>query len=128
MKPSLSPQGSVRNRLAEEQDEVLLDENYLHHIVDNPVYLRPHSKTFLREAVNCDTAFLAAQSIIDYSLLVGMSGDRIVVGIIDYIRKFTFDKKVGFRRVDYFVFICLLCMICVLLVNYGIGLSYTIVY
>ena len=73
---------------------MLLDENYLHHIVDNPVYLRPHSKTFLREAVNCDTAFLAAQSIIDYSLLVGMCGDRIVIGIIDYIRKFTFDKKV----------------------------------
>ncbi|KAL5256190.1 hypothetical protein ACHWQZ_G011420 [Mnemiopsis leidyi] len=86
--------GSARNRLAEEADEVLLDENYLHHIVDHPVYLRPHSKTFLREAVNCDTAFLAAQSIIDYSLLVGMCGDKIVIGIIDYIRKFTFDKKV----------------------------------
>jgi len=86
--------GSRRNRLGEEGEEVLLDENYLHLIAQEPIYLWPHCKTFLREAVHCDTAFLASQSVIDYSLLVGICGDNVVVGIIDYIRKFTFDKKV----------------------------------
>lgn len=30
----------------------------------------------------------------DYSLLVGVDGSFLIVGIIDYIRKFTLDKKI----------------------------------
>lgn len=93
--------GSVRNRLVNtsglpEDDIVLLDENLLKITCDCPLYLRPHSKTVLTSAITNDTQFLANQSVMDYSLLVGLDEERkqLVVGIIDYIRTFTWDKKV----------------------------------
>ena len=47
----------------------------------------------LSSAVQNDSSFLCSHSIIDYSLLVGIVGDEIVVGMIDFIRTFTWDKK-----------------------------------
>ncbi|GIY14388.1 1-phosphatidylinositol 3-phosphate 5-kinase [Caerostris extrusa] len=93
--------GSIRNRLVttngdHEEDIVLLDENLLKITCDNPFYIRPHSKTVLTLAISNDTQFLADQSVMDYSLLVGLEEEKgqLVVGIIDYIRTFTWDKKV----------------------------------
>ncbi|XP_054715283.1 1-phosphatidylinositol 3-phosphate 5-kinase-like [Uloborus diversus] len=93
--------GSVRNRLVntsglQEDDIVLLDENLLKVTCDNPLYIRPHCKTVLTSAISNDTQFLAEQSVMDYSLLVGLDEEKgeLVVGIIDYIRTFTWDKKV----------------------------------
>ncbi|XP_023718004.1 1-phosphatidylinositol 3-phosphate 5-kinase isoform X3 [Cryptotermes secundus] len=93
--------GSVRNRLvnptaADRDGEiVLLDENLLNMTCDDPLYILPHSKTVLTQAINNDTQFLASQSVMDYSLLVGLDKEcrELVVGIIDYIRTFTWDKK-----------------------------------
>ncbi|KDR20319.1 1-phosphatidylinositol 3-phosphate 5-kinase isoform X2 [Zootermopsis nevadensis] len=93
--------GSVRNRLvnptaADRDGEiVLLDENLLNMTCDDPLYILPHSKTVLTQAISNDTQFLASQSVMDYSLLVGLDKERreLVVGIIDYIRTFTWDKK-----------------------------------
>lgn len=92
--------GSVRNRLVNtrsqtEGDVVLLDENLLKTTCDSPLYVRPHSKTVLSLAIRNDANFLSDNSVMDYSLLVGFDNDRkeLVVGIIDYIRTFTWDKK-----------------------------------
>lgn len=92
--------GSIRNRLVntngvQEEDIVLLDENLLKITCDNPLYVRPHCKKVLTLAINNDSQFLADQSVMDYSLLVGLDEDKgeLVVGIIDYIRTFTWDKK-----------------------------------
>ncbi|XP_033114727.1 1-phosphatidylinositol 3-phosphate 5-kinase-like [Anneissia japonica] len=92
--------GSVRNRhvkiSGEETGEiVLMDENLLKVMVDSPIYIRPHTKTVLARAVQNDSTFLASHFIMDYSLLVGIddSTNELVVGIIDYIRTFTWDKK-----------------------------------
>jgi len=43
-----------------------------------------HSKTVLSQAISSDTQFLASQSVMDYSLLVGLDKERreLVVGII----------------------------------------------
>ncbi|XP_035226923.1 1-phosphatidylinositol 3-phosphate 5-kinase-like isoform X2 [Stegodyphus dumicola] len=93
--------GSIRNRLVntsriQEEDIVLLDENLLKITCDNPLYVRPHSKTVLTLAISNDTQFLVDQSVMDYSLLVGLDEEKgeLVIGIIDYIRTFTWDKKV----------------------------------
>nr|CFW94242.1 Eka-PIP kinase protein [Euperipatoides kanangrensis] len=93
--------GSIRNRLVntsgkQDADLVLLDENLLKLSIDNPLYIRPHSKTILTLAINNDTQFLSNHLIMDYSLLVGLDElkKELVVGIIDYIRTFTWDKKV----------------------------------
>ncbi|KAL6263914.1 hypothetical protein P5V15_003996 [Pogonomyrmex californicus] len=93
--------GSVRNRLVNPDDTchegelVLLDENLLNMSCDSPLYIRSHSKAVLNRAIEQDTKFLADNSVMDYSLLVGLepSSDELVLGIIDYIRTFTWDKK-----------------------------------
>ncbi|XP_039284821.1 putative 1-phosphatidylinositol 3-phosphate 5-kinase [Nilaparvata lugens] len=91
--------GSVRNRLVnpneQEGEIVLLDENLLNRSCDSPLYIQPHAKTVLMQAIHQDTQFLAAQCVMDYSLLVGLDETKkeLVVGIIDYIRTFTWDKK-----------------------------------
>lgn len=45
--------------------------------------------------LNMDTQFLADLFIMDYSLLVGVDrrASQLVVGIIDYLRKFTLNKR-----------------------------------
>ncbi|XP_038047871.1 1-phosphatidylinositol 3-phosphate 5-kinase-like [Patiria miniata] len=92
--------GSIRNRHVKttekgQQDLVLMDENLLKHMVDSPLFIRSHSKAALTMAVHYDSMFLASHFIMDYSLLVGLdaTSDELVVGIIDYIRTFTWDKK-----------------------------------
>ncbi|KAM7339442.1 hypothetical protein ACRRTK_000057 [Alexandromys fortis] len=93
--------GSLRNRNVktdtgkESCDVVLLDENLLKMVRDNPLYIRSHSKSVLRTSIHSDAHFLSSHLIIDYSLLVGRddTSNELVVGIIDYIRTFTWDKK-----------------------------------
>uniref|UniRef100_A0A1I8B394 1-phosphatidylinositol-3-phosphate 5-kinase n=1 Tax=Meloidogyne hapla TaxID=6305 RepID=A0A1I8B394_MELHA len=94
--------GSLRNRLASTKSSsnlnpdgstispsaVLLDENYLQDIWRNQIYLLPHSKTLLSQAIINDSNFLANQGIMDYSLLAGISRgqeDEVIVGIVDYM-------------------------------------------
>ncbi|XP_070588237.1 1-phosphatidylinositol 3-phosphate 5-kinase isoform X1 [Erythrolamprus reginae] len=93
--------GSLRNRNVktdtgkESCDVVLLDENLLKLVRDNPLYIRSHSKAVLKASIHSDSYFLSSHLIIDYSLLVGRDDttNELVVGIIDYIRTFTWDKK-----------------------------------
>lgn len=90
--------GSMRNRRIQstgEQNEVLLDENMVDFIYATPLFSREHSKRLLRASVYNDTLFLAKQNVMDYSLMVAVDEDRkeLVVGIIDCIRTYTWDKK-----------------------------------
>nr|XP_018262401.1 1-phosphatidylinositol-3-phosphate 5-kinase [Kwoniella dejecticola CBS 10117]OBR84559.1 1-phosphatidylinositol-3-phosphate 5-kinase [Kwoniella dejecticola CBS 10117] len=90
--------GSTRNRLIQatgRTNEVLLDENLMEIVYKHPLYLRDHSKRILRTALFNDTLFLSNLNVMDYSLVVGVDSERheLVVGIVDYIRTFTWDKK-----------------------------------
>nr|CDS28349.2 phosphatidylinositol phosphate 5 kinase type III [Hymenolepis microstoma] len=75
---------------------VLLDLNFLNDTIVNPIYVRLHSKNALMHCLQLDTQFLADLFIMDYSLLVGVDRvtGQLVMGIIDYLRKFTFNKRV----------------------------------
>ncbi|CAF3650564.1 unnamed protein product [Rotaria sordida] len=98
--------GSMRNRLVNVDDTqtnaVLLDENFLTQTQDNPFYVRLHTKWTLMKALYADTYFLAKHGIVDYSLLVSCHNNNnddeqqsiVSVGIIDYIRTYTWDKKI----------------------------------
>ncbi|KAI9891764.1 MAG: 1-phosphatidylinositol-3-phosphate 5-kinase [Vezdaea aestivalis] len=93
--------GSMRNRKIQptgEQNEVLLDENMVDLIFEKPLFSREHSKKLLAQSVFNDTMFLARQQVMDYSLMVAIDDSRkeLVVGIIDCIRTYTWDKKVEF--------------------------------
>jgi 1-phosphatidylinositol-3-phosphate 5-kinase len=90
--------GSMRNRKIQstgERNEVLLDENMVEFIYESPLFAREHSKKVLRSSVHNDTLFLARQNVMDYSLMVAIDENRkeLVVGIIDCIRTYTWDKK-----------------------------------
>ncbi|KAJ2578475.1 Mitochondrial distribution and morphology protein 12 [Coemansia sp. RSA 1807] len=89
--------GSERNRMADESqlDAVLQDENMLMHIRDRPICIRQQTKRHLHAAIWNDTLFLSKMNVMDYSLLVGFdeAKNELVVGIIDFIRTFTWDKQ-----------------------------------
>ncbi|KAI1926556.1 Mitochondrial distribution and morphology protein 12 [Ophidiomyces ophidiicola] len=90
--------GSMRNRKVQstgEQNEVLLDENMVEFIYESPLFTREHSKKLLSQSVWNDTLFLARQNVMDYSLMIAIDEGRqeLVVGIIDCIRTYTWDKK-----------------------------------
>ena len=90
--------GSMRNRKVEstgESDEVLLDENMVDFIYETPLFSREHSKKLLSQSVWNDTLFLGRQNVMDYSLMIAIDDKRseLVVGIIDCIRTYTWDKK-----------------------------------
>ncbi|CDS08877.1 hypothetical protein LRAMOSA10238 [Lichtheimia ramosa] len=90
--------GSMRNRHVQstgKQDEVLLDENLVELIYHSPLFIRAHAKELLRSSLHNDTLFLSNRNVMDYSLLVGIDDERqeLVVGIVDFIRTFTWDKK-----------------------------------
>ena len=95
----------MRNRLAHLNGEaggsgqgaemVLLDENFLRKTCQQPLYIPPQAKLALSQALSVDTQFLASLYVMDYSLLVGIDEERqeLVLGIIDYIRTFTWDER-----------------------------------
>ncbi|KAG8982777.1 1-phosphatidylinositol-3-phosphate 5-kinase, partial [Tulasnella sp. 427] len=91
--------GSFRNRLApitsSNPNQVLLDENLVNNLHLAPMYIREHSKRILRSALYSDSLFLEDLNVMDYSLLVAVDDNKkeIIVGMIDYIRTYTWDKK-----------------------------------
>ncbi|KAL0580699.1 Mitochondrial distribution and morphology protein 12 [Marasmius crinis-equi] len=90
--------GSTRNRHVQStgrENEVLLDENLVQTAHLAPFYLREHSKRILRGALYNDSKFLADINVMDYSLVCGVDSqnNELVVGIVDFIRTYTWDKK-----------------------------------
>jgi 1-phosphatidylinositol-3-phosphate 5-kinase len=90
--------GSMRNRKIQptgQHNEVLLDENMVEFIHESPLFIREHSKKLLQLSVWNDTLFLARQNVMDYSLLVTIDEVKkeLVVGIVDFIRTYTLDKR-----------------------------------
>lgn len=90
--------GSMRSRYnpaPTAKDSVLLDENLLETMPTAPIFVGKKAKQLLERAVWNDTKFLADMAVMDYSMLVGVVEDRseLVVGIIDFIRPYTWDKK-----------------------------------
>eukprot|EP00002_Diphylleia_rotans_P026046 TRINITY_DN5176_c0_g1_i3.p1 TRINITY_DN5176_c0_g1~~TRINITY_DN5176_c0_g1_i3.p1 ORF type:complete len:114 (-),score=19.09 TRINITY_DN5176_c0_g1_i3:36-377(-) len=61
----------------------------------SPLYTFEATKNHLNMCIHNDTMFLSNQNVVDYSLLAGIDEDNgeLVVGIIDYMRRYTWDKK-----------------------------------
>ncbi|KAK3037574.1 hypothetical protein RJ639_030757, partial [Escallonia herrerae] len=89
--------GSARSRYNADTsgtDKVLLDLNLLEALRTKPIFLGSKAKRSLERAVWNDTSFLASVAVMDYSLLVGVDDERqeLVLGIIDFMRQYTWDK------------------------------------
>ncbi|VDO95350.1 unnamed protein product [Heligmosomoides polygyrus] len=91
--------GSLRNRMAttgkSTSDLVLLDENLMKDLWNKQLYIYPHAKAALNQAISNDSHFLSSQHVMDYSLLVGVdeTNGELILGIVDYMRTYTLDKK-----------------------------------
>lgn len=91
--------GSMRNRHVTQtgqENEVLLDENMIEYIYESPVFVKENLKKLLRGSLFNDTSFLSAMEVMDYSLIIGINdtSNKLYIGIIDWLRTFTWDKKV----------------------------------
>lgn len=91
--------GSMRNRHVQQtgkENEVLLDENMIEYIYESPVFVKEQLKKLLRGSLFNDTSFLSAMDVMDYSLVIGIDDNtqKLYVGIIDWLRTFTWNKKV----------------------------------
>ncbi|KAH0691092.1 hypothetical protein KY289_018450 [Solanum tuberosum] len=89
--------GSARSRYNPDSsgsNKVLLDQNLIESMPTSPIFVGNKAKRLLERAVWNDTAFLAAVDVMDYSLLVGVDEEKneLVVGIIDFMRQYTWDK------------------------------------
>ena len=92
------------NQKKEKENIVLLDNNFKENFKSEPIPLERNLFGLLLLSVHNDTLFLSKMGIIDYSLLLHIIEDNkskensknnlIRVGIIDYIRKYTWDKKI----------------------------------
>ncbi|CAH2090781.1 unnamed protein product [Euphydryas editha] len=72
---------------------VLLDEHLLRMRWERPLFVGGAGARALWAGAERDTRFLAAHGVMDYSLLLGVHAHVLVLGVIDYIRTFTWDKK-----------------------------------
>ncbi|XVF86982.1 hypothetical protein PTKIN_Ptkin18bG0084200 [Pterospermum kingtungense] len=89
--------GSSRSRYNPDSsgsNKVLLDQNLVESMPTSPIFVGNKAKRLLERAVWNDTAFLASSDVMDYSLLVGVDEEKheLVLGIIDYMRQYTWDK------------------------------------
>ncbi|ORX34094.1 SAICAR synthase-like protein [Piromyces finnis] len=80
------------HNLPERKMKVLLDENLLELINEQPLYIREYSKNLLFTSVWKDTSFLSQLNVMDYSLVVGVDNEtqELITGIVE---TFTWDKK-----------------------------------
>jgi 1-phosphatidylinositol-3-phosphate 5-kinase len=88
--------GALRGRYVLDPNAVLLDGNRARTMQTSPLCVQELAKQRLWVTVANDTKFLALSELMDYSVLVGVDAEhsRIICGIIDYIRAYTWDKQV----------------------------------
>ncbi|RWR76209.1 1-phosphatidylinositol-3-phosphate 5-kinase FAB1B [Cinnamomum micranthum f. kanehirae] len=89
--------GSSRSRYNPDSsgsNKVLLDQNLIEAMPTSPIFVGNKAKRLLERAVWNDTSFLASIDVMDYSLLVGVDEEKheLVLGIIDFMRQYTWDK------------------------------------
>ena len=103
--------GSKINRYIKPKNKkkgkILLDTNFLEDTGGDPLFLNFENYRVLKRALINDCAFLKKEGIIDYSLLIifeisdkkeksenEFEIKKIRMGIIDYLRKYTWDKQI----------------------------------
>ncbi|KAH8833483.1 hypothetical protein DL96DRAFT_1457068 [Flagelloscypha sp. PMI_526] len=81
------------------QSRTLFDGDWIDSQKVELMFIRPHSKHVLREALKGDADFLARSNIMDYSLLLGIDEEqkRMSCGLVDTIGVYTFAKTLEYK-------------------------------
>ncbi|BAM39765.1 uncharacterized protein TOT_020000036 [Theileria orientalis strain Shintoku] len=75
---------------------VLLDQNFKLYTKGCPIQLNYESINLINERLKSDLNFLSSINIVDYSMLLRISPSQSVItlGIIDFLRPYTWDKQI----------------------------------
>ncbi|UKJ90088.1 hypothetical protein MACJ_001016 [Theileria orientalis] len=75
---------------------VLLDQNFKLYTKGCPIQLDYESINLINERLKSDLNFLSSINIVDYSMLLRISPSQsiITLGIIDFLRPYTWDKQI----------------------------------
>ncbi|WVQ97361.1 hypothetical protein IAU59_004473 [Kwoniella sp. CBS 9459] len=92
-------EGETKIGLETKSEGTLFDGEWLEGMQRGLVLLQPHAKRILSEAISLDTRFLSSQSIMDYSLLLGLDEAKreLVVGLVDAIGSYNLFKTIESR-------------------------------
>ncbi|CAD8079942.1 unnamed protein product [Paramecium sonneborni] len=87
--------GSETNRWEKKVNKVLLDTNFVIDRNAEPILLQNDCYIYNDKAFQSDCKFLLRKQIVDYSLLLIINNKqkKIRMGIIDYLRFYTWDKE-----------------------------------
>ncbi|ELP90741.1 phosphatidylinositol-4-phosphate 5-kinase, putative [Entamoeba invadens IP1] len=89
--------GTLKKRtLDEDEMKVGLDGNLVNSLSKKPIVIDKAKKEDMMDLIIEDTKMLEKGDIMDYSLIVGRDEmtQQICVGIIDFLRTFTWDKQI----------------------------------
>ena len=93
--------GSKLHRYCKDKNKVLLDTNFKEDFEGEPLVLDIDIYNLFRSAIINDSLLLSKIRVVDYSLLVIIINEKeykteqkIKFGILDYFRKYTWDKKI----------------------------------
>ncbi|WVQ62084.1 uncharacterized protein L199_000219 [Kwoniella botswanensis] len=91
--------GEAETKIEVKPEMTLFDGEWLEGLQKDLVLLQPHAKRILQEAISLDTKFLSSQSIMDYSLLIGVDEGKheLVVGLVDAIGSYNLFKNIESR-------------------------------
>ncbi|CAD8090951.1 unnamed protein product [Paramecium sonneborni] len=87
--------GSETNRWEKKVNKVLLDTNFIIDRNAEPILIQNDCYIYNDKAFQSDCKFLLRKQIVDYSLLliINSKQKKIRMGIIDYLRFYTWDKE-----------------------------------
>ncbi|CAD8163062.1 unnamed protein product [Paramecium pentaurelia] len=87
--------GSETNRWEKKVNKVLLDTNFIIDRNAEPILIQNECYIYNDKAFQSDCKFLLRKQIVDYSLLLIINNKqkKIKMGIIDYLRFYTWDKE-----------------------------------
>ncbi|KAG7295869.1 hypothetical protein JYU34_020952 [Plutella xylostella] len=82
------------SRPQREPEPAVMQDHYLLRVRwETQFYVYTHAARVLFACIERDAAFLATHCVMDYSMLLGVTHSELLLGLIDYIRTFTWDKK-----------------------------------
>lgn len=82
----------MRNRKSDPESGILWDKDYDSIEAEEPLRTFDFCHHNLTRQLSQDLKFLTRHDLMDFSLIVAETGDSIRVGIVDYLRSFTWDK------------------------------------
>ncbi|KII66195.1 1-phosphatidylinositol 3-phosphate 5-kinase [Thelohanellus kitauei] len=87
--------GCIRKNIKAFEGNIFEDSQILQNLCKDPIFIHHKPLADLHITLRRDTRFLEENSVVDFSLIVGVNKQtmELKMGIVDYLRKYTWDKR-----------------------------------